>query len=87
MALLGIAVLALWIGLILGAGTGYSAWQSIPELPQEAFSDTGGSLVVLFTGWFPAPVLLIGAHFIFCRYRLKLLSYGAGLPPKHPNGE
>ena len=87
MALLGTAVLILWIGLILGGGTGYSAWQSIPELPQEAFSDTGGPLVVLFMGWFPVPVLLSGAHLVLCRHRLKLLSYGAGLPPKHPNGE
>ncbi len=69
MALLGTAVLILWIGLILGVETGYSAWQSIPEPPQEAFSDTGGPFIVLFMGWFPALVLLGGAHFLLCWYR------------------
>ena len=37
MPLLGTAVLILWIGLIPGIGTDYSAWQSIPEPPQEAY--------------------------------------------------
>ena len=86
MALLGTAVLILWIGLILGVETGYSVWQSIPEPPPEAFSDTGGPFVVLFMGWFPALVLLGGVHFLLCRYRLKLLCCVVGQPPKLPNG-
>ena len=87
MSLLGTAVLILWIGLILGVETGYRAWQGIPEPPQEAFSDTGGPFVVLFMGWFPALVLLGGAHFLLCLCHLKLLSCAAGQPPKLPNGE
>ncbi len=87
MALLGTAVLILWIGLILGVETGYSVWQSIPEPPPEAFSDTGGPFVVLFMGWFPALVLLGGVHFLLCRYRLKLLCCAVGQPLKLPNGE
>ena len=86
MALLGTAVLILWIGLILGVETGYSVWQSIPEPPPEAFSDTGGPFVVLFMGWFPARVLLGGVDFLLCRYRLKLLCCVVGQPPKLPNG-
>ena len=73
-------------GLILGVETGYSVWQSIPEPPPEAFSDTGGPFVVLFMGWFPALVLLGGVHFLLCRYRLKLLCCVVGQPPKLPNG-
>ena len=87
MSLLGTAVLILWIGLILGVETGYRAWQGIPEPPQEAFSDTGGPFVVLFMGWFPALVLLGGAHFLLYRGHLKLLSCATGQPPKLPNVE
>ena len=86
MALLGTAVLILWIGLILGVETGYSAWQSIPEPPKEAYSDTGGPFVVLFMGWFPALVLLGGVHFLLCRRRLKLESSAVVQPPELPGG-
>ena len=64
MALLGTAVLILWIGLILGVETGYSAWQGIPDPPEEAFSDTGGPFFILFMGWFPSLVLLGAIHLL-----------------------
>ena len=67
MALLGTAVLILWIGLILGVETGYSAWQGIPDPPEEAFSDTGGPFFILFMGWFPSLVLLGAIHLLLRR--------------------
>ena len=87
MALLGTAVLILWIGLILVAKQARVLWQGIPEPPQEAFSDTGEPFVVLFMGWFPALVLLGGVHFLLCRCRLKLGPSAAGHPSGTPPGE
>jgi hypothetical protein len=87
MALLGTSVLILWIGLILGVETGYSAWQSIPEPPEEAYSDTGGPFVVLFMGWCPALVLLGGVHFLLHRHRLKWASNAPEQPSRSSNGE
>ena len=87
MPLLGTAVLILWIGLIPGIGTDYSAWQSIPEPPQEAYSDTGGPFVVLFMGWFPALVLLGGVDFLLHRHRLKWSFNAPGQPSRSSKGE
>jgi hypothetical protein len=52
------AVIVLWLALIVGVETGYHAWQTTPNPPKEAFSDTGGPAVVLFLGWLPGLVVL-----------------------------
>lgn len=48
----------LWIALFIGVDSGYRAWQSGPNPPDEAFSDTGGPFTMLFLGWVPATLLL-----------------------------
>ena len=61
------AILVLWLALILGVETGYHAWQSTPNPPEEAFSDTGGPFVVLFLGWLPGLVVLELEHLVLRR--------------------
>jgi hypothetical protein len=46
------AALVLWIAMFIAADSGYRAWQSIPNVPKEAFSDTG-PLLFLAAGWIP----------------------------------
>ena len=50
--LLCIGVLAFWAAVFIGSDMGYRAWQSMPDPPDEAFSDASvlGALVL---GWFP----------------------------------
>ena len=64
MAALATATLVLWIALIVGVTYGYNAWQSIPDPPEEAFSDTGGPGSVLLAGWLPSSVVLGIVHLI-----------------------
>lgn len=59
------ATLVLWLAVVAGVEYGYSAWQSIPNPPAEAFSDTGGPAVVLLLGWLPALATLgAGYHLL-----------------------
>lgn len=53
-----VAILGLWIALFIGVDSGYRAWQSGPNPPDEAFSDTGGPFSMLFFGCVPATLLL-----------------------------
>lgn len=46
-------VKAFWSGLFIGMAFGYTAWQSMPDPPDEAFSDASALGALLF-GWFPA---------------------------------
>jgi len=73
-AALAVAVIGLWAGLFAGVDQGYRAWQSIPNPPEEAFSDTGGPFTVLFLGWVPCAFLLSSVHLLlrmfWCRTSL-----------------
>ncbi|MCA9150100.1 MAG: hypothetical protein KDA92_12395 [Planctomycetales bacterium] len=51
--LLLIGVIAFWVALFIGSDMGYRAWQSMPDPPDEAFSDAS-ALGALVFGWFPA---------------------------------
>jgi len=64
MAILAAATLILWIALIVGVEYGYNAWQSIPNPPNEAFSDTGGPSFMLFLGWLPSFAFLGTGHLL-----------------------
>ena len=52
---LGVGIIAFWAALFIGSEVGYQTWQSIPDPPAEAFSDTApmGALIV---GWLPGSV-------------------------------
>ena len=56
--LLLIGVVALWIALFLGSDLGYRAWQSMPDPPDEAFSDASAAGALVF-GWFPAGIFCL----------------------------
>ena len=62
MAFLVAAILVLWLAMIVGVESGYHSWQTIPNPPEEAFSDTGGPGITLFLGWLPSLVVLGIAH-------------------------
>ena len=68
MAVLAAAILVLWIALFIGVDSGYRAWQSLPNPPEEAFSDTGGPFSFLFAGWLPSLILLSSLHLVLRRY-------------------
>lgn len=50
-----IGVIVVWAALFFGSDMGYRAWQSMPDPPDEAFSDASvlGALVL---GWLPGLV-------------------------------
>lgn len=73
-ALLAVGVVAFWAGLFIGSEIGYQAWQSIPDLPDEAFSDTAPLGALLF-GWLPGGVFC-GFVFGFVRIAGYLFSRG-----------
>ena len=54
LAVLAVATLVLWIAIVVGTEVGYVTWQSLPNPPDEAFSDSGGPFVSLFLGWAPS---------------------------------
>jgi len=56
--LLTIGVVVLWAAMFIGSDLGYRAWQSMPDAPDEAFSDASavGALVL---GWLPAGVFCL----------------------------
>lgn len=53
--LLSVGVLVFWAAVFIGSDLGYRAWQSMPDPPDEAFSDASavGALVL---GWFPGAI-------------------------------
>ena len=72
LGLLAIATLALWFSSVISVEVGYSVWQSMPDPPDDAFSDTG-AIFWLVAGWLPSG-LLLGAL-----YRLLRVAWP---PPK-----
>lgn len=77
---LGAAILVLWGAMFVGAEVGYSAWQSIPDPPNEAFSDTG-PIFFLLAGWLPSLALLGPMHLVL--YLVPRLCWQV-LAPKAP---
>lgn len=57
LGLLAIATLALWVSSVISVEVGYSVWQSMPDPPDDAFSDTG-AIFWLVAGWLPSGLLL-----------------------------
>ena len=57
-ALLVIGVLAFWSAVFIGSDLGYRAWQSMPDPPDEAFSDAS-ALGALVFGWLPGGVFCL----------------------------
>ncbi len=55
--LLFIGVLCVWLGLFLGSEKYFRVWQSMPDPPDEAFTDTA-PLGALLAGWIPGAVLV-----------------------------
>ena len=81
-AALGVGVIAFWAGLFIGSEVGYQAWQSIPNPPDEAFSDAFPSGALLF-GWLPGGVfcgVVFGIVFGITRLARHLLPGGAPDP-------
>ncbi len=56
--LLVTGVLALWLAMSVGADLGYRAWQSMPDPPEEAFSDASAA-GALFLGWLPSGIFCL----------------------------
>ena len=51
--LLIVGLLSFWGGLFIGSEVGYQVWQTSPDPPPEAFSDTF-PMGALFFGWLPS---------------------------------
>ena len=65
---LSLGVMSFWVSLFLGSELGYRAWQSMPDPPAVAFSDTA-PLGALVFGWLPAGVF---CGFVFgCSWLIK----------------
>ncbi len=66
--LVGLAggTLLFWGGLLAAVGTYFSIWQAAPDPPDEAFSDGGSLIFVLFFGWYPG-LALAGTGFAVAR--------------------
>ncbi|MCP4835225.1 MAG: hypothetical protein GY895_10730 [Phycisphaera sp.] len=56
--LLLVGILALWAGLLLGSDGYFRVWQAMPNPPDEAFSDSGPSFL-LIVGWIPGTIGII----------------------------
>jgi hypothetical protein len=52
LVLLCLSALVCWLALFLGLEIGYQVWQSGPDVPPEAFSDTA-PMGALLAGWIP----------------------------------
>jgi len=63
-AFLGVATLVLWFAMFVAVESGYRAWQSIPNPPEDAYSDTGGPFFILFLGWLPSMVIIGIEHLL-----------------------
>ena len=72
---LGVSIHLMWGGYFMGIERGYSIWQSLPNPPEEAFSDTHAA-AGLFLGWLPSLVFLGCLHALLIRVR-----HGRRLPP------
>ena len=55
-------VLAFWVALFLGNHYGFYAWQTVPNPPEEAFTD--GAILVgsLMGGWLPGGLIVVVAY-------------------------
>ena len=71
-----LGVVAFWIGLFLGSDLGFRAWQSIPNPPAEAFTDTA-PLGALILGWLPGGAF---CFLIFGLTRIGRLLLSMGKP-------
>ncbi|MDA0947702.1 MAG: hypothetical protein O2799_04245 [Planctomycetota bacterium] len=69
---LSTGVLVLWGCLLGGVGAYFSAWQETPGAPEEAFADGGPLVFVLFAGWLPSGVLLLGVRVLLTLARWVL---------------
>lgn len=58
--------LVLWGGLVGATGRYFSVWQASPDPPEEAFSDGGSLVFVLYVGWLPA-LIVVGTSFLLAR--------------------
>lgn len=56
--LLVVGVLAFWAGVFIGSDLGYRAWQTMPNPPEEAFSDAS-ALGALVFGWLPGGIFCL----------------------------
>jgi len=70
-ASIGAATVVLWFAMFIAVESGYRAWQSIPNPPDDAYSDTGGPFFILFLGWLPSLVILGTEHFLLRLFRRK----------------
>ncbi len=50
--------MAFWAALFIGSDLGYRAWQSMPDAPEEAFSDAS-ALGALVLGWLPGGIFCL----------------------------
>ncbi len=83
MTMLAAATFVLWFALIVGVEYGYHAWQSIPNPPEQAFSDTGGPGITLLLGWLPSLVLLGIVH-VLLRLCCRNSASNPTPPPESP---
>ncbi|NNM31159.1 MAG: hypothetical protein HKO57_16700, partial [Akkermansiaceae bacterium] len=81
---LAAATFVLWLALIVGVEYGYNAWQSSPNPPDEAFSDTGGPFATLFLGWVPS-ALVLGIVYLLLRWCWRSLAPPPAQPPPLPS--
>ena len=63
--LLFTGVFAFWSAVFIGSELGYRAWQSMPDPPEEAFSDAS-ALGALVLGWLPGGIFCLT---VFCLVR------------------
>lgn len=62
MATIFVGILALWAGLLLGSDLYFMVWQAMPNPPDQAYSDSGPSLLVI-AGWIPGTVGVSSSSF------------------------
>ena len=53
------SILVVWMGLFAGVHFGYGAWQTMPDPPDEAFSDGGDLMLSLLLGWLPSTLICL----------------------------
>ncbi|MCA9266709.1 MAG: hypothetical protein KDA60_22780 [Planctomycetales bacterium] len=69
-----VGVVIVWVAIFVGSDMGYRAWQSIPDPPDEAFSDAS-VLGALILGWLPG---LMFCSLVFAVVRaVRTLAYRA----------
>ncbi|MCA9135277.1 MAG: hypothetical protein KDB00_00925 [Planctomycetales bacterium] len=61
-------VVVFWVALFAGSDMGYRAWQSMPDPPDEAFSDAS-AMGALVLGWFPGLVLCLAVFGVVRGFR------------------